>query len=91
MCGRLAAVNADFPKIDQPGSFPLSEVRYGPAFAGLIEEQAPARTLTSAAAGSGEVTKTLPGTGKMTIVVHATSQAALDQFVASLTRAKVSR
>jgi len=27
----------------------------------------------------------------MTIVVHATSQAALDQFVASLTRAKVSR
>lgn len=60
-------------------------------FAGLIEEQAPARTLTSAVAGSGEVTKTLPGTGKMTIVVHATSQAALDQFVASLTRAKVSR
>ena len=35
---RLAAINADYPKIDNPGSFPLSEVRYGPAFAGLIEE-----------------------------------------------------
>ena len=35
---RLAAINADYPKIDKPGSFPLSEVRYGPAFAALIEE-----------------------------------------------------
>ena len=35
---RLAAINADFPAIDKPGSFPLAEVRYGPAFAGLIEE-----------------------------------------------------
>ena len=59
-------------------------------FAGLIEEQEPARTLIAAVVGSGEVTKTLPGTGKMTIVVHATSQTALDQFVASLTRAKIS-
>lgn len=59
-------------------------------FAGLIEEQAPARTLIAAVVGSGEVTRTLPGTGRMTIVAHATSQAALDQFVASLTRAKVS-
>ena len=59
-------------------------------FAGLIEEQEPARTLIAAVVGSGEVSKTLPGTGKMTVVAHATSQAALDQFVASLTRAKVS-
>ncbi|BBH16830.1 hypothetical protein Back2_11170 [Nocardioides baekrokdamisoli] len=58
-------------------------------FAGLIEEQAPARTLISAVVGSGEVTRTLAGTGRMTIVAHATSQAALDQFVASLTRAKL--
>jgi hypothetical protein len=31
-------VNADFPQVDQPGSFPLKEVRYGPSFAALIEE-----------------------------------------------------
>ena len=35
---RLAAINADYPRIDRPGSFPLGEVRYGPAFAGLIDE-----------------------------------------------------
>lgn len=33
-----AAINADYPAVDTPGSFPLSEVRYGPAFAALIEE-----------------------------------------------------
>jgi hypothetical protein len=33
-----AAINADFPKIGQPGSFPLSELSYGSAFAGLISE-----------------------------------------------------
>ena len=31
-------VAADFPKIDTTGSFPLSEISYGPAFAGLINE-----------------------------------------------------
>jgi hypothetical protein len=31
-------VAADFPKIDTTGSFPLSEITYGPAFAGLIDE-----------------------------------------------------
>ncbi len=35
-----AAVNADFPEIDKPGSFPVSELCYGPAFAALL------RTLT---------------------------------------------
>ncbi len=33
-----ARVNADFPTIGLPGSFPLSEVRYGREFAALIEE-----------------------------------------------------
>jgi SM-20-related protein len=33
-----AAILADYPQIDSPGSFPLSEVTYGPAFAALIEE-----------------------------------------------------
>ena len=33
-----AAIRADFPRIDRPGSFPLSEVKYGPAFAALIAE-----------------------------------------------------
>ena len=34
----LDAINADYPKLDIPGSLPLNEVRYGPAFAALIEE-----------------------------------------------------
>lgn len=33
-----ARVNADFPSIALPGSFPLSEVQYGREFAALIEE-----------------------------------------------------
>jgi len=33
-----AAVSKDFPVIPSTGSFPLSELSYGPAFAGLIEE-----------------------------------------------------
>jgi hypothetical protein len=33
-----ARVNADFPNVALPGSFPLTEVRYGREFAGLIEE-----------------------------------------------------
>jgi hypothetical protein len=34
------AINADFPAIAKPGSFPVSELSYGPAFAALL------RTLT---------------------------------------------
>ena len=33
----VATIHADYPKVDRPGSFPLSEW-YGPAFAELIEE-----------------------------------------------------
>ena len=33
-----AAINADFPRVDLPGSFPLSGLPYGPAFAALIDE-----------------------------------------------------
>jgi SM-20-related protein len=33
-----ATINADFPRVDRPGSFPLSKVRYGPSFAALIDE-----------------------------------------------------
>jgi SM-20-related protein len=32
------AVNADYPHIEKRGSFPLSEVKYGPAFGQLIKE-----------------------------------------------------
>jgi hypothetical protein len=35
---QLAKIHADYPPVDRPGSFPLSEVRYGPAFGALIEE-----------------------------------------------------
>ena len=34
----LAAVHADFPKIERPGSFPLCEVRYGTGFGAMIDE-----------------------------------------------------
>jgi hypothetical protein len=34
----LAAVHAGFPSIDRPGSFPLSEVRYGSGFKALVDE-----------------------------------------------------
>lgn len=34
----LEAIHAGFPKVEQPGSFPLSEVTYGPGFARLVEE-----------------------------------------------------
>ena len=33
-----ARINADFPVVGLPGSFPLSEVRFGPEFGTLIEE-----------------------------------------------------
>jgi hypothetical protein len=31
------AINADFPDIANPGSFPVRELTYGPAFAALLE------------------------------------------------------
>ena len=34
----VARVNADYPEIDKPGSFPTSELRYGPAFEQLLDE-----------------------------------------------------
>jgi hypothetical protein len=34
----LDRVEADFPMIDQGGSFPLSSLTYGPGFAALVEE-----------------------------------------------------
>lgn len=33
-----AAIDKDYPEIARPGSFPLGEVTYGPAFAKLIDE-----------------------------------------------------
>lgn len=32
------AIHKDYPEVNRPGSFPLREVNYGPAFAKLIEE-----------------------------------------------------
>lgn len=34
----LAEISQDFPAIEQPGVFPLSELSYGPAFADLIDD-----------------------------------------------------
>ena len=34
----LAALQEDFPRIEQPGTFPLQELEYGPAFSRLIEQ-----------------------------------------------------
>lgn len=36
--GAAAAIRADFPRLTQPGLFPVCDVRAGPAFARLIEE-----------------------------------------------------
>src|SRR6266550_560653 len=33
-----AAIHKDYPDVNRPGSFPLGEVSYGPAFAKLVEE-----------------------------------------------------
>lgn len=33
-----AAVQADYPRIEQPGSFPVHELTYGPAFGRLLQE-----------------------------------------------------
>ncbi len=39
----LEAIGRDFPQIQHPGSFPLSSLRYGPAFAAFMDEiQTPA-------------------------------------------------
>jgi len=32
------AIEKDYPEVGRPGSFPLREVSYGPAFAKLIED-----------------------------------------------------
>lgn len=38
----LAAIHEDFPRIDKPGSHPLSQISYGPHFDALLDElQAP--------------------------------------------------
>lgn len=34
----LEAIHAGFPRVERPGSFPLSEVSYGPGFGALIDE-----------------------------------------------------
>jgi len=34
----LAAINADYPKLTSPGSFPVDQVTFGPAFRALLEE-----------------------------------------------------
>src|SRR5207253_9059964 len=36
--GARSAVNHDYPEVNRAGSFPLREVKYGPAFATLIGE-----------------------------------------------------
>ncbi len=34
----LSAIHEDFPKIDKPGSYPLSQIAYGPRFDALLDE-----------------------------------------------------
>ena len=34
----IAAIGADYPRIDKPGSFPIADLEFGPAFASLIDE-----------------------------------------------------
>jgi hypothetical protein len=32
----MAAINADYPRVSHPGSFPLPTLQFGPAFAAFI-------------------------------------------------------
>lgn len=43
----VAAISADFPRIDQPGSFPLAELTFGATFRGFVAalESAPLRAI----------------------------------------------
>jgi hypothetical protein len=34
----LAAIHRDYPRVDSPGSFPVGQLAYGPAFRALLEE-----------------------------------------------------
>ena len=34
----VRALSADFPKIDQPGSFPVADLRFGPMFGAFLKE-----------------------------------------------------
>jgi hypothetical protein len=34
----LDAINADYPQIDKPGSFPSDTLEYGPGFAALLRD-----------------------------------------------------
>ncbi len=34
----VSALSGDYPQIDQPGSFPLADLRFGPAFGAFIDE-----------------------------------------------------
>lgn len=44
-----AALSADYPRIDGPGSFPVADLRFGPAFGEFLEEiQGPAMRATFA-------------------------------------------
>ncbi len=36
--GAIAAIDADYPKLEKPGSFALGGLEFGPAFAALVEE-----------------------------------------------------
>lgn len=36
--GAMAAIHADYPRVDRPGSFPLESQSFGPAFGALIDE-----------------------------------------------------
>ncbi len=45
--GAIAELDSDFPRIDRPGSFPVSAVKYGPTFGALLDElQGPEVTKT---------------------------------------------
>lgn len=36
--GALAAIHADYPRVERPGSFPISTLRPGPAFSAVVAE-----------------------------------------------------
>jgi len=68
----LDAIRADFPAIQQAGSFPLSTLRYGPAFAAFMDE---IQSAAMAAAVGGKLGMDLSASPTM-VTVRGQSRAA---------------
>ena len=82
--GGIGAIEADWPRIDGPGSFPLSGLEFGPDFASLIEELRGTRMQDAFAAKFG-----IDLTGRPTVVTVRGHCQAKDGRIHTDTKAKI--